>query len=98
MTTEPMTGPFRWFGDRWTVVFPGKMGLSWKQAPPYTVMSKAEADALAAQSGNVIAVPMQLFEKMKEHERRMVRAERQLQDCQSFRVIVSITNPKVYPE
>jgi hypothetical protein len=60
----------------WTVIFPGKMGLSWKQA--WHSGTKEAAEAQAAKNCNAIAVPVQLFEKMKEHERRMVIAEREL--------------------
>jgi hypothetical protein len=63
--------------QKWTCVFPGKMGLSWKRAWD-GVGSKEEAEAQAAKNCNVVAVPLQLFETMKEHERRMVIAERPL--------------------
>jgi hypothetical protein len=61
------------FAD-WTCTFPGKMGLSWKRAW-HGVGTKEEAEAQAAKNCNVVAVPLQLFETMKEHERRMVAAE-----------------------
>jgi hypothetical protein len=61
----------------WTCVFPGKMGLSWKRAW-HRIGTKEEAEAQAAKNCNVIAVPMQLFDKMKEHELRMVVAEQKL--------------------
>lgn len=70
--------------DRWTCIFPGKLGLSWKHAPPYEhYATKEEAEAVAAKNCNVVAVPSQLFEKMKEHERRMVAAERELAEIKS---------------
>lgn len=62
----------------WTCTFPGKMGLSWKRAWG-GVGTKEEAEAEAAKYCNVVAVPLELFEKMKEHERRMVQAERKLE-------------------
>lgn len=61
--------------EQWTCIFPGKMGLSWKRAWD-GVGTKEQAETEAAKNCNVVAVPLQLFEKMKEHERRMVKAER----------------------
>jgi hypothetical protein len=80
--------------DRWVCVFPGKMGISWKHAYPYAEpVSKAEADAAAEKNCNVVAVPYALFERYKEYERRMVVAERVLQQCQSNRLFLSVAHP-----
>jgi len=59
----------------WTTIFPGKMGLSWKRGWD-GVGTKEEAETEAAKNCNVIAVPLQLFEHIKEIEQRMVKAER----------------------
>ena len=64
--------------EKWTCVFPGKMGICWKQAYPYIIGTKEEAEAAAAQFCNSVAIPLQLYEKMKEHEQRMMAAERKL--------------------
>ena len=61
----------------WTCIFPGKMGLSWKRVWD-DVGTKEEAEAQAEKNCNVIAVPLQLFEHVKEVEKRMVLAERAL--------------------
>ena len=63
--------------NEWTCIFPGKMGLSWKRAWN-GVGTKEQAEEIALRSCNTVAVPLQLFETMKEHERRMVVAERAL--------------------
>ncbi len=63
--------------DRWTCIFPGKMGLSWKLAWN-SFGTKEEAEEQAAKNCNVVAVPVQLYEHIKETERRMVEAERKL--------------------
>jgi hypothetical protein len=63
--------------NEWTCAFPGKMGLSWKRAWD-GVGTKEEAEIQSAKNCDVIAIPLQLFEKMKEHERRMVLAENKL--------------------
>ena len=65
--------------EEWTTIFPGKMGLSWKRGW-YGVGTKEEAEAEAAKNCNVVAVPLQLFEHVKEMEHRMVKAERQLRE------------------
>jgi len=59
---------------QWTCAFPGKMGLSWKRAWD-GVGTKEEAEIEAAKNCNVVAIPIQLFETMKDHEKRMVLAE-----------------------
>lgn len=58
----------------WTTAFPGKMGLSWKRGWD-GVGTKEEAEAMATEYCNTIAIPVQLFEHIKEMERRMVEAE-----------------------
>jgi hypothetical protein len=63
--------------NEWTCIFPGKMGLSWKRAWN-GVGTKEQAEEIALRNCNTVAVPLQLFETMKEHERRMVVAERAL--------------------
>ncbi len=63
--------------QEWTTIFPGKMGLSWKRGWD-GVGTQEEAEAVAAKNCNVVAVPLQLFEHIKETERRMVIAEREL--------------------
>lgn len=67
--------------NEWTCIFPGKMGLSWKQS--WGTGTKEEAEVQADKNCNVIAVPLQLFETMKDHERRMVAAERELQEIKA---------------
>lgn len=67
--------------SKWVCTFPGEMGLSWKHAPPYEMYkTKEAAEAEAAKARNVVAVPLDLFMTMKDHERRMVLAERKLQE------------------
>ena len=61
--------------QKWTTIFPGKMGLSWKRGWD-GVGTKEEAEAIASKNCNVIAVPLELFERIKDNERRMVIAER----------------------
>lgn len=75
-TTDVQDPPFTYFKE-WTCIFPGKMGLSWKRAWD-GVGTKEEAEAEALKHCNVAAVPLQLFEHLKNCERRMVVAERQL--------------------
>lgn len=77
---EKRTGG-RYF-TRWTCTFPGKMGLSWKRAWDGEG-SKEEAEAEAAKNCNVVAVPVELFEKMKHYEHRTVEAERKLQELKA---------------
>ncbi len=62
----------------WTCTFPGKMGISWKRAWD-GVGTKAEAEAQAAKNCNAVAVPLELFESMKDYEFRTVKAEAKLQ-------------------
>lgn len=59
---------------KWTCVFPGKMGLSWKRTWHGTG-TKEEAERQASKNRNVVAVPLEMFRKIKEHESRMVLAE-----------------------
>lgn len=63
----------------WTVVFPGKMGISWKRFQEF-IGTEDEARAEAAKWGNSVAVPLELCLKMKEYERRTVAAEQKLQE------------------
>jgi hypothetical protein len=63
--------------DTWTCIFPGKMGLSWKRAWDGQG-TKEEAEAQAAKNCNVVVVPVQLYDHIKEIERRMVQAEGRL--------------------
>lgn len=60
----------------WTCIFPDSRNLSWKRVWD-SEGTKEDAEVIAADC-DVVAVPLQLFEKMKEHERRMVEAERKL--------------------
>jgi len=55
----------------WTTIFPGKGGLSWKRGWD-GIGTKEEAEAIASKNCNVIAVPFQLFEHIKEMERKVV--------------------------
>jgi hypothetical protein len=68
----------------WTCAFPGKMGLSWKRA--WTEGTKEEAEAEASKWANVIALPVQLFEHIKQMEHRMVVAERKLMEETGIRI------------
>ena len=73
------------FFKEWVCIFPGKFGLSWKHAHPYDIYnSKEEAEVEALKYGNVVAVPLKLFEQMKKYEERMVVAERTLDVQQSI--------------
>lgn len=63
----------------WTVVFPGKMAISWKRLQEF-VGTEEEARAEAAKWGNVVVVPLVLWQKMKENEHRMVAAEQKLEE------------------
>lgn len=83
------------YWDKWVVVFPGKMGISWKHAYPYVdhYTSFEEANAQASKNANTVAIPLALFERYKEYERRMVQAERTLQQCQSNRLYLSAAHP-----
>lgn len=65
--------------EKWVCVFPGKMGLSWKLAHD-AVDTKEEAEAKALKNCNVVAIPLQLYDHVKEMETRMVVAENNLQD------------------
>jgi len=65
--------------EEWTCIFPGKHGLSWKQAW-YGSGPREEAENQASKNCNVVAVPLQLFQHIKEIEHRMVAAETKLQD------------------
>lgn len=58
----------------WTCIFPGKLGLYWKRAWD-GICTKEEAELQASKNCNVISVPVQLFEYIKEIECRMVSAE-----------------------
>lgn len=58
----------------WVCIFPGKMGISWKLSHEAT--TREEAEIQAAKNCNVVAVPLQLYEKMRELEDRMMNAER----------------------
>ena len=70
----------------WVVVFPGKMGLSWKNAnsiylPPgdrYETFEQAEGQS--EKNANTAVVPYEFFELYQEYEQRMVRAERELEE------------------
>lgn len=64
----------------WTVVFPGKMNLSWKRASFFDYGTREEAEAEAARYANVVAVPVELRDHLKEVEHRMVAAERKLNE------------------
>jgi hypothetical protein len=56
----------------WTCIFPGKMGISWKQATWNWSGTKEEAEKHASQYCNCIAVPIELFEHIKKMESRVV--------------------------
>lgn len=58
----------------WTCVFPGKMGLCWKLAWNGSG-TKEEAETEAQKFCNSVVVPLQLWEKIKEHDERLVKAE-----------------------
>lgn len=62
----------------WCVIFPGKMGLSWKIVTSYD--SKEEAETAAAKNCNTVIVPTDLYVTMKENEHRMVAAESKLNE------------------
>ncbi len=59
--------------ERWTCVFPGKMGISWKLAWN-SCGTKQEAEVQAAKNCNVVAVPLALWLRYKEYEHRSVAA------------------------
>lgn len=65
--------------EKWTCIFPGKMGLSWKLSWN-SYGTKEEAEAQAIKNCNVVAVPLQLYEHIKDVEQRMVKAERELNE------------------
>lgn len=69
--------------ESWVVIFPGKAGLSWKLGND-RIMSKEEATKVAEKNFNTVVVPYQLYETMKDHERRMVEAEGQLRSIKSL--------------
>lgn len=68
----------------WVVIFPGKMGLSWKSMGNGT---KNECELQALKHCNTTVVPLRLFEHIKDIETRMVDAESKLNN-----VRVSLTN------
>ncbi len=59
---------------QWTCIFPGPMGLSWKSAWD-KVGTHQQARIQATKNCNVVAVPVELFNHIKEVEQRMVKAE-----------------------
>lgn len=69
--------------ESWVVIFPGKYGLSWKLGDD-RIMSKEEATKVAEKNFNAVVVPSQLYETMKDHERRMVAAEGLLQSIKTL--------------
>jgi hypothetical protein len=71
--------------EKWTCIFPGKMGISWKRAWEGEG-TRAEAEAQAAKNRNVIAVPVALWLRYKEYEHRCVAAERKLMEVASIRL------------
>lgn len=68
--------------EEWTTIFPGKSGISWKRGWD-GVGTKEEAEAIASKNCNVVAVPLELFEHIKDIERRMVFAERKLDEIRN---------------
>lgn len=70
--------------EQWICVFPGKMGLSWKPASG-RIGSKEEIELEAEGYRNTVAIPLQLFETMKDHERRMVVAEQKVNEARVVR-------------
>ncbi len=72
----------------WVVVFPGKMGISWKNsqgiyaAPHDRFMSYEEAEKESEKWKNTAVVPWDFWEKYKEYERRTVEAEGRLTEIQ----------------
>jgi hypothetical protein len=80
--SEPLVDerPRSYYGglsEKWTCVFPGKMGISWKLAWN-AYGTRGEAEAQAAKNCNVVAVPLALWLRYKEYEHRAVAAERKL--------------------
>lgn len=61
----------------WTVIFPGKGGISWKRSWDYNG-TKEEAEIEASKYQNTVSVPVDLWNRYKEYEERMVIAERKL--------------------
>ena len=77
----PEERPASYYGDEselWTCIFPGKMGISWKNS--WGQGTKAEAEEQATKNRNVIAVPVALWLRYKEYEHRTVVAEQKLLD------------------
>ena len=60
----------------WTCIFPGKMGLSWKRAWD-GVGTKEEAEIQAMKHCNTVAVPLALFEHIRNVAKRMVEAKQE---------------------
>ena len=61
------------------------MGISWKLAHN-ELFSKSEVDATAAKNANVVAVPLALWLRYMEYERRAVAAERKLMEETGLRL------------
>src|SRR4051812_34625792 len=72
--------------DKWVCVFPGKMGISWKLANDTVFDSKKTAEDVACQNCNVVAVPLELWERYREYEHRSVVAERKLVEVAGLRL------------
>jgi hypothetical protein len=63
--------------EKWTCVFPGKMGISWKLSWNEHG-TKEEAEIQAAKNCNVVAIPLALWLRYQEYENRAVAAELKL--------------------
>lgn len=56
----------------WTVIFPGRLGISWLLAWDATG-TKEEAEAEANKHRNTVAVPLQLYKNLKHYEQEAMK-------------------------
>lgn len=68
--------------EEWICVFPGKMGITWKQA--WSPTSKDEAEKQASKNRNTIAIPLAFWKRYKAFEQEYMKLKSKICELQQI--------------